>query len=99
MTWPSIVLCGAIAIVLYVAFINGAFLRCPHCRRIGSWRFRTVGEPQEGVDDEGVVSHSVVRQRCKTCGGKVYRTWSDREGLRLLPAVTDDDDRTTNDAH
>jgi hypothetical protein len=53
---------GIIAGAVYTAWLNGAFRRCPHCRKIGSWRYDSA-EPAvvEKDEDGGVVGCSQIR--------------------------------------
>jgi hypothetical protein len=68
------------AVMLYTAWLNGAFLRCPHCRKIGSWRYDPVKDAAEQKDEDGVVESSSRICVCRKCGKKVLDKWSDHEG-------------------
>jgi len=77
----------AVAVVgLHAAILNQAFARCPHCRKIGAWRFSDLAPAAEELDDDGNVVSSTRRQRCRRCGGVVVHTWSDRDGRAILRA-------------
>jgi hypothetical protein len=43
------VIAFAAALLLYTAWVNGVFRRCPHCRKIGSWRFDAVEPPSRAA--------------------------------------------------
>jgi hypothetical protein len=67
-------------IVLYTAWLNGVFRRCPHCRKIGSWRYDASEPAVEEKDEEGVVWRSTQIRVCRKCAKKVLDKWSDFEG-------------------
>ena len=69
--------------ILYTAFMNGAFKRCPHCGKIGSWRYDKVGEPQEVKDEDDILISSVQELRCRKCGMLVTEIWADQGGRRF----------------
>ena len=70
--------------MIYTMIVNRVFLRCPHCRKIGSWRFDSIGESIDEHDADGVLVRSVTRQECRKCGGKVVHIWSDFEGREIF---------------
>src|SRR5438445_406154 len=45
-----IIVAVVFAAVLYTAWMNGVFLRCPHCRKVGSWRYDPAGPPVKEND-------------------------------------------------
>ena len=74
----------AIAVyVLYTMMVNRSFLRCPHCGKIGAWRFDDLGEPRDECDEDGSIIRSEVQQICRRCGGQVVHIWSDYEGREI----------------
>ena len=81
------VLAVVAAISFYTAWLNGIFLRCPHCRKIGSWRYDST-EPAvvEKNEDGSVVSRSQPRI-CRKCGKRVMDRWSDGGGRTFEKAV------------
>ena len=87
MVWIITILATAIAYAIYTMIINREFLRCPHCRKIGSWRFDSIADSVDEHDESGALIRSTTRQRCRKCGGEVVQTWSDYEGreIRLPP--------------
>jgi hypothetical protein len=68
------------AFVLYTAWMNGLFLRCPYCGKIGSWRYDTAEPPVEEKDKDGVVQRSTQIRVFRKCGKRVLDNWSDHEG-------------------
>jgi hypothetical protein len=66
--------------ILYSAWMNGVFLRCPHCGKIGSWRFNTAEPPVEKKDEDGVLQESTQIRICRKCAKRVLAKWSDHEG-------------------
>lgn len=83
MIWLAAGLVGVVAIALYTAAINREFLRCPHCRKIGSWRFDDLGAVTGESDDDGVMLKTAQRQACRKCGGEVVQEWSDSTGRTI----------------
>src|SRR5207245_10226825 len=75
-----IIVAVVFAAVLYTAWMNGVFLRCPHCRKIGSWRYDPAGPPVKEKDRDGVVLKRTEIRTCRKCGGRVLDRWSDHEG-------------------
>jgi len=49
--------------VLYTAWMNGVFLRCPHCGKIGSWRYDAAEPCVEKRGKTGVSSGKPVLLR------------------------------------
>ena len=66
--------------VLYTAWLNGVFRRCPYCRKIGSWRYDAVEPSVEEKDEDDVVRKSTQLRVCRKCAKKVLDKWSDYEG-------------------
>jgi endogenous inhibitor of DNA gyrase (YacG/DUF329 family) len=64
----------------YIAWLNGVFVRCPHCRKVGSWRFDPAELAVERKDEEGVVESSRQIRICRKCGKRVVDRWSDHSG-------------------
>ena len=77
------VLVLAALFVLYTAALNGFFLACPYCGKIGSWRFESVAEPQYEHDEEDNLVSSSHLRRCRKCRGHVQDVWSDFEGREI----------------
>ena len=71
------------AVLLYTAWLNRLFLRCPQCRKIGSWRFDSVEPAVEQKDQDGALQSTRQVRACRKCGNKVVETWSDHDGRRL----------------
>ena len=69
-----------LAMSLYTAWMNGIFRRCPHCRKIGSWRFDQAEPAVVEKDEDGVVQSRRQLRICRKCGNKVIDKWSDYEG-------------------
>jgi len=78
-----IVIASISAVVLYTAWLNGAFLRCPHCRKIGSWRYDDAEPPIQVKDEDGIVQSSRQIRVCRKCGKRILDRWSDHEGRTL----------------
>jgi hypothetical protein len=72
-----------LAVLLYTAWLNRLFLRCPHCRKIGAWRFDVVEPATVSKDEDGVVQSSRQIRVCRKCGKRVVDTWSDHGGRTL----------------
>ena len=87
MKFALVVMAAVSALAVYTAWMNGAFLRCPHCRKIGSWRFDPAETAVDERDEDGVLRSSRQVRVCRKCGQKVLHTWSDRDG----PAIEKDD--------
>jgi hypothetical protein len=68
------------ALLLYTAWVNGVFLRCPHCRKIGSWRFDAAEPAVDTRDEDDVLESSRQVRVCRKCGERVLDTWSDQGG-------------------
>lgn len=86
MTWLVAGLVGIIAVALYTAAINREFLRCPHCRKIGSWRFDNLGPASKEYDEDDGLQRVVQRRACRRCGGEVIHEWSDYSGRSIRKA-------------
>ncbi len=71
------------AVVLYTAWLNRAFARCPHCQKIGSWRFDALSAPEQVYDEDGNLVQTTQKQRCRRCGGQVTHTWHDHGGREI----------------
>ncbi len=69
-----------LAMTIFTAWLNGVFLRCPYCRKIGSWRYDPAEPAIEEKDEDGVVESSRQICICRKCGNKVIDKWSDYEG-------------------
>jgi hypothetical protein len=79
-----IIVACAFGIVLLHAWVNGMFLRCPHCRKIGSWRY---DDPEPAVveeDEGGGIESSRQIRVCRKCGQKVLDKWSDQEPFEVV---------------
>ena len=74
------IIAAVFALGLYSAWLNGLFLRCPYCRKIGSWRFDAAEPVVETKDEDGVVESSRQVRVCRKCGKRVLDTWSDHAG-------------------
>jgi len=85
--WILLVVNFVIAYFAYTMIVNRAFLRCPHCRKIGSWRFDDIDSSDEEHDENGDLVRSSTRQKCRGCGGEVISTWSDIEGRAIQPVL------------
>jgi len=70
--------------LLYTAFINGLFKRCPHCGKIGSWRYDKVGSSIEEKDEDGALMKSAQPLCCRSCHKLVLGVWSDFDGRAFL---------------
>jgi DNA-directed RNA polymerase subunit RPC12/RpoP len=87
MFWLLATLAFIAAYAIYTMVINRDFLRCPHCGKIGAWRFDSIGESDDEHDEDGALVRSVTQQRCRKCGGEVVHVWSDHEGREIrLPS-------------
>lgn len=86
MIWFIAGLVGVVAIGLYTAAVNREFLRCPHCRKIGSWRFDNIGPASKEFDNSGGLQSVAQRQVCRKCGGEVVQEWSDYAGRSIRKA-------------
>ena len=73
-----------LAFMLYVAFLNGMLRRCPHCGKIGSWRYDKIGSPVEEKDEDDVTTKLTQQLRCRYCQKLVTEVWSDFEGRAFL---------------
>ena len=83
MLWIAGIAMFVVVLVVYVMAINRSFLRCPHCSKIGSWRFDNLGESKDEYDDDECLIQSTTRQTCRKCGGEVVHIWSDNEGRQI----------------
>jgi hypothetical protein len=88
--WPVLKTVGGVVglilvFVIYVAWFNGAFSRCPHCRKIAMLRNGDELAIEEKDDDGGTEKITRIRI-CRRCGKKVVDTWSDYEGRSLTKA-------------
>lgn len=77
------------AVVLLHAWVNGFFLRCPHCRKIGSWRFDPAEPPAQEKDEGGFVESSRQIRVCRKCGKRIVDKWSDHAGRSFEKASND----------
>ncbi len=82
------IVASIVAVALYTAWLNRLFLRCPHCRKIGTWRFDTLEPAVVSKDDDGNIQSSRQLRVCRKCGKRVLDTWSDHGG-RALEAARD----------
>jgi hypothetical protein len=73
---------GIVAFVLglYTAWMNGAFRRCPHCGKVGSWRYDAAEPAVHEKDEDGVLQKRTQIRICRKCGKMVLDKWSDSEG-------------------
>jgi hypothetical protein len=83
MSWIFTIAAAIVIFVVYTMIINREFIRCPHCRKIGSWRFDSIGDSIDEHDEDGCLIRSETPQRCRKCGGKVIHIWSDFEGQEI----------------
>ena len=87
MSWIAVILVIVIGYAIYTMIINQQFLRCPHCGKLGSWRFDPINDSVDEYDDDGALTRSVTRQRCRKCDEEVVHIWSDFEGREIrLPS-------------
>ena len=82
MMWP--ILIALVILIVYTAAMNGVFKRCPHCAKIGSWRYDEIGPSLDEKDADDVVIRSTRQLRCRVCRGRVTETWSDLEGRAFV---------------
>jgi hypothetical protein len=82
-----IILAVVLAMALFTTWLNGLFLRCPYCRKIGSWRFDPVEPATKEKDEDGVVQSSHQLRICRQCGNQVIDKWSDHGGRTLEKAT------------
>ena len=68
------------AVLFYTAWMNGVFQRCPHCRKIGSWRYDSAEPAVEEKDEDGSVVRSSQIRVCRSCRQRVLHKWSDDHG-------------------
>jgi hypothetical protein len=78
-----VIIASLSALLLYTAWLNRLFLRCPHCRKIGSWRFDAAEPEACRRDEDGVVQSSRQIRVCRKCGNRVLDIWSDHGGRRF----------------
>jgi len=78
-----IITTAVFVVLLYIAWLNGLFLRCPHCRKIGSWRFDAVEPPVEERDEEGTVRSRRQIRVCPRYRKRILDKWSDHDGRTL----------------
>ena len=84
MTIGTIAIVSVLAFLLYTAFINGVFKRCPHCGKVGSWRYDKIGSSLDEKDEADIVIKSEQHLRCRSCQKGVLEIWSDFEGRAFL---------------
>jgi hypothetical protein len=77
------IVAAVLGTLLYTAWLNRLFLRCPHCRKIGSWRFDAVEPAVDRHDEDGDLVSSRQLRVCRKCGKRVIDTWSDHGGRTL----------------
>jgi hypothetical protein len=77
------IIASVFALLLYTAWLNRLFLRCPHCRKIGSWRFDPAEPEACNRDEDGDVQSSRQIQVCRKCRKRVLDIWSDHDGRAL----------------
>ena len=80
MKMTLIILVVVLAMTLYTAWMNGVFLRCPYCRKIGSWRYDPTEPAVEEKDEDGVVQSSRQLRICRKCSNRIIDKWSDHGG-------------------
>jgi hypothetical protein len=88
-----LIVAAVLATLLYTAWLNQLFLRCPHCRKIGSWRFDRVEAAVVSKDEDGVVQSSREVRACRKCGTRVVDTWSDHGGRTLKQTANEHEQR------
>jgi hypothetical protein len=69
-----------LAMALFTAWLNRFFLRCPYCRKIGSWRYDPAEPSVDEKDEDGVVQSRRQLRICRKCGNRVIDKWSDHGG-------------------
>jgi hypothetical protein len=77
------IVAAVLTTLLYTAWLNRLFLRCPHCRKIGSWRFDALESAVVSKDDDGVVQSTRQVRVCRKCKNTVLDAWSDQGGRTL----------------
>src|SRR5688572_17088626 len=73
---------AVVGLVVWTAWLNGAFLRCPHCGRRASLR-DDGSAAVEQRDEDGFVVESTRVRVCRKCGKRVVDQWSDMGGRSL----------------
>jgi pyruvate-formate lyase-activating enzyme len=79
---------GVFAYLLLTAWLNGVFLRCPYCHKIGSWRFDAEGPAVEEKDEDGCTESRRQVRVCRKCKKTILDEWSDQNG-RVFAKVDD----------
>ena len=70
----------SVAFVIFVAIDHGVFLRCPYCKKIGSWRFDKLAAAVQEKDEYDYIVKSTQKLRCRVCKQEVIGVWSDSDG-------------------
>jgi hypothetical protein len=86
MTRVLIVGALACAALAFFAWTSGLFLRCPHCRKIGAWRFDDAEPEKAERDSDGILLRTSQVRVCRGCGGRVLAKWADHEGRAIEKA-------------
>ncbi|MCZ6854697.1 MAG: hypothetical protein O7G86_12330 [Gammaproteobacteria bacterium] len=61
MSWFTGIAMFVVVFAVYVMAINLSFLRCPHCGKVGSWRFDDRGESKDEYDDGECLTRSTTQ--------------------------------------
>jgi hypothetical protein len=91
MTIALAIIVAALLVAGYIGWLNGVFLRCPHCGKVGSWHFDNAERPVEVKDEDGVLVESRRKRICRSCHGAVVDIWSDDDGRRMQKARSEPD--------
>jgi hypothetical protein len=74
------IIAAGFLVALYTAWLNGFFRRCPHCRKIGAWRYDPAEPAVVDKDEDGIVQSSRQLRICRKCGNRIMDRWSDHGG-------------------
>lgn len=82
----AVIVIGIAVLLIYFAFVRQAFLRCPQCQKVGSWRFDDIGPARETLNTDGKLVSFEQPQRCRRCKGEVVHRWARSEGRSIIKA-------------